>query len=52
MLSIPAMSAECERTFSSAKVMINSHRDYLSDEVVEVLKCLGALFLHKVRGES
>ena len=48
MLSIPAMSAECERTFSSTKVMINSHRNNLSDEVVEASECLRAWFLRKV----
>lgn len=29
------MSAECERTSSRAKVMISSHRNNLSGEVIE-----------------
>lgn len=51
MLSIPAMSAEYERTLSSAEVMFNPHLDHLSDEVVEASECLRAWFLHNVGGD-
>lgn len=50
MLSIPAMSAEYEHTCSSAKVMINSHRNHLFDDVVEASDCLRGWF-HKVEGD-
>lgn len=50
MLSIPAMSAEYERTFSSAEVTNNPHFDYLSDEVLEASECLRAWFLRNVGG--
>ena len=50
-LDMLSMSAECERTFSSAKVMISSHRNNLSDEVVEASECLRAWFLRKVGGD-
>lgn len=39
---------KCERTFSSAKVMIISHRNNLSDEVLEASKCLRAWFSVKL----
>lgn len=51
MLSIPAMSAKYERTFSSAEAMINSHLDNLPDDEVEASECLRAWFLHNV-GDS
>lgn len=46
MLSIPAMSAKYERTFSSAEAMINSQLDNLLDDEVEASECLRAWFLH------
>lgn len=51
MLSIPAMSAEYERTFSSAEVANNPHLDHLSDEVVEASECLRAWFLRNIGGD-
>lgn len=45
MLSIPAMSAEYERTLSSAEVMVNHHLDDLPDKEVEASGCLRAWFL-------
>jgi hypothetical protein len=38
-LSIPAMSAEPERVFSSAKITIDDRRCQLSDEAVNALEC-------------
>lgn len=52
MLSIPAMSARYERTFSSAEVMINPHLDNLPDKEVEASECLRAWFLHNVGDSS
>lgn len=51
MLSIPAMSAEYERTFSTAEAMIDPHLDNLPDEEVEASECLRAWFLRNV-GDS
>lgn len=51
MLSIPAMSAEYERTFSSAEVIINPHLDDLPDKEVDASECLRAWFLRNV-GDS
>ena len=39
-LSIPAMSAECERVFSSAKKLITLERNALADDTIEACKCL------------
>lgn len=52
MLSIPAMSAEYERTFSSAEVANNPQLDHLSDEVVEASECLRDWFLRNVGADS
>jgi hypothetical protein len=40
LLAIPAMSAECERVFSSAKILISDHRNRLHDDVIEANECL------------
>jgi hAT family C-terminal dimerisation region len=40
LLSIPAMSAEVERVFSSAKLLITPQRNSLSDERIEYLELL------------
>ena len=39
-LSIPAMSAECERIFSSAAHMVTYPRNGLQDDVIEAGECL------------
>ena len=44
MLAIPAMSAECERIFSSASRLITAGRNKLSDEMIEVNECLRAWY--------
>ena len=41
-LAIPAMSAECERVFSSARKIIIPKRNRLGDEIIKAGKCLKA----------
>ena len=40
LLSIPAMSAELERLFSSCKITVTDRRNKLSVKVIEALECL------------
>ena len=42
MLCIPAMSAECERVFSSSKLMVTERRNRLKDDIIEAGECLRA----------
>ena len=42
MLCIPAMSAECERVFSSSKLMVTDRRNRLKDDIIEAGECLRA----------
>jgi hypothetical protein len=44
LLSIPAMSAETERTFSNAKHIISSTRTCLGADIVEAEECLHAWY--------
>ena len=39
LFTIPAMSDEPERTFSSCSLMITSHRGKLNPEIVEYTQC-------------
>jgi len=39
-LSIPAMSAECERVFSSTKKLILLERNRLIEDIIEASECL------------
>ena|SRR5271170_5370980 len=39
-LSAPAMSAECERIFSSCKKLITAERNKLRDDIIEATECL------------
>ena len=39
-LSIPAMSAECERVFSSTKKLITPEWNRLTDNIIEASECL------------
>jgi hAT family C-terminal dimerisation region len=41
-LPIPAMSAECERVFSSAKIMLTPERNALKEDIIEAAECLRA----------
>jgi hypothetical protein len=40
LLSIPAMSSECERAFSQAKLVIGTQRHSLGDDTINILMCL------------
>lgn len=42
LLSIPAMSAECERVFSSSKLMVTDQRNRLKEDIIEAGECLRA----------
>jgi len=44
MLSIPAMSAECERTFSSTKLLLTDRRARMKEDIIEASECLRAGF--------
>jgi hypothetical protein len=39
-LAIPAMSAECERIFSSTKKLITPERNGLHEQIIEASECL------------
>jgi hypothetical protein len=43
-LSIPAMSAECERCFSSGRLTISPQRHSLGSEAIEACECQGQWF--------
>lgn len=40
MVSIPAMSSECERVFSQAKLFLTSQRGALKVDIIEATQCL------------
>ena len=42
VLSIPAMSAECERVFSSSKILLDDRRARMKEDIVEASECLRA----------
>ena len=48
ILAIPAMSAECERVFSSAKLLITPNRSRLSPDTVEWSECLRNWYNNKI----
>ena len=58
MLSIPAMSTEAERVFSSAGFILNSRRRRLREETLEAMLCLthwgkfGLITLAKHRSDA
>jgi hypothetical protein len=39
-LAIPAMSAECERVFSSTKKLLTPERSRLAPDIIEASECL------------
>jgi hypothetical protein len=53
MLSIPAMSSDCKRIFSQAKLMITGQRHRLKADIVEALQYLRAWYImeRKVIGQ-
>ena len=40
ILTIPAMSTECKRVFSSTKKLITPERNHLAGEIIEASECL------------
>lgn len=40
LLSIPAMSTECERTFSLTKLTVSTQRHSLDSDTIKMLQCL------------
>ena len=44
MLALPATSAECERVFSSAKLLITASRNRLLPDIIEANECLRSWF--------
>ena len=40
ILSIPAMSSECERVFSQTKLLLTTQRSRLADEIIEAVELL------------
>ena len=40
LLCCPVMSAECERIFSGAKLLISPNRNKLADDITEAAECL------------
>jgi hypothetical protein len=48
ILSIPAMSADPERLFSSAKLLIRDLRNKLGIDIIEAFECLESWY--KIRG--
>jgi len=44
MLSIPATSSECERTFSSTKLLLTDQRSRIKDDMIEASECLRAWY--------
>jgi hAT family C-terminal dimerisation region len=41
-LAVPAMSDECERLFSSAKILLSDHCSRLRMDIIEASECLRA----------
>jgi len=44
VLSIPAMSSECERMFSSTKILLSDRRARMKEDIIEASECLRAWF--------
>ena len=44
VLSIPAMSSECERIFSSTKILLSDRRARMKEDIIEASECLRAWF--------
>jgi hAT family C-terminal dimerisation region len=52
MLALPATSAECERVFSSAKLLITAARNRLHPDIIEANECLRAWFEKPEKSEE
>jgi hypothetical protein len=44
MLALPASSSECERVFSSAKLLISPSRNRINPDIIEMNECLKSWF--------
>jgi hypothetical protein len=44
LLSIPLISVECERVFSTAKKFVTDERNRLKKNILETIICLRALY--------
>ena len=51
-LAIPAMSAECERVFSSTKKLITPERNRLTEDIIEASECLKNWWDHGLIGQQ
>ena len=49
LLSIPLMSAECERVFSAAKILISDKRNRMKDDIIEI--CILLRYWLKEKGK-
>jgi hypothetical protein len=52
LLSIPLMSVECERVFSSAKLLVTERRSRLKDDLIEACTCLRAWYEEELVNDS
>ena len=47
-MAVPAMPSECERVFSSAKLLLSDRRNRLKDDIIEANECLRAWTLKEI----
>lgn len=52
LLCCPAMSAECERVFSGAKLMLTPNRNALACETLEACECLRVWWMRGIISEE
>jgi hAT family C-terminal dimerisation region len=52
MLALPVSSAECERVFSSAKLLITDRRSRLKPDIIEANECLKARLRDDSTGQN
>ena len=52
MLALPVSSAECERVFSSAKLLITDRRSRLKPDIIEANECLKAWLRDESAGQN
>jgi hypothetical protein len=48
LLSIPAMSAECERVFSGAGVLLTSRKKSMKEDTIEAVECLRTWWIQEL----
>jgi hypothetical protein len=52
MASIPAMSSDCERVFSQAKLLITGQRNNLKADIIEATQCLRMWLILGLKAEN